>query len=151
MENYQKICFIFALLVAIFIFYSSSLSFKTAPKQATSLNSIIFHFSVFFAFASFLFLAQTEFNTSQQAATSLSLRLKNPNHSKLWEIFIFANLKGENIFLVLLISLIYAAFDEMHQYFVPGRFSDVFDVATDFLGSLTSVIFLTILNYFRRV
>jgi VanZ family protein len=37
-----------------------------------------------------------------------------------------------------LISTAYGALDETHQYFVPGRQADVFDLAADALGALAA-------------
>ena len=34
------------------------------------------------------------------------------------------------------LSVLYAFFDEIHQYFVPGRTADPFDAAADMLGSI---------------
>ncbi|MCK5126852.1 MAG: VanZ family protein [candidate division Zixibacteria bacterium] len=36
----------------------------------------------------------------------------------------------------ILISILYAVSDEYHQSFVPGRFSDIFDVIADAVGTL---------------
>jgi hypothetical protein len=54
------------------------------------------------------------------------------------------------VFLVLLISLIYAASDEFHQFFVPGRFATIKDVAIDFFGSICAVLFLSSFKRFRK-
>jgi len=37
---------------------------------------------------------------------------------------------------------VFALFDELYQYFVPGRHTDVYDLAGDILGSLLVLIFL---------
>lgn len=54
----------------------------------------------------------------------------------------------KSIILTLLICLLYAISDEIHQIFVPGRAGRWYDVMIDFLGSLTgavlSVLFLRI-------
>jgi len=41
-----------------------------------------------------------------------------------------------------LISLIYAALDEFHQSFVPGRDSDILDFLTDGVGIITLALIL---------
>lgn len=38
------------------------------------------------------------------------------------------------VFIVILIGLLYAITDELHQLFVPGRTGKVFDILIDFLG-----------------
>ena len=42
----------------------------------------------------------------------------------------------------LLVCLLYAASDEIHQAFVPGRGPSVFDVLLDFCGAVTGTVFL---------
>jgi len=44
------------------------------------------------------------------------------------------------VLLVILIGAVYAASDEIHQFFVPGRIMDFMDFLLDFFGILTSVI-----------
>ena len=39
-----------------------------------------------------------------------------------------------NIKYVILVTVIYAVIDEIHQYFVPNRFFDAFDVFIDIIG-----------------
>lgn len=48
-------------------------------------------------------------------------------------------------FISLFICLIYAVSDEIHQYFVPGRGPKYTDVLLDFAGSLTGVLFVTLI------
>jgi VanZ family protein len=40
----------------------------------------------------------------------------------------------------LLIAIGYGAFDEVHQWFVPGRSADVFDLLADSAGAAASVV-----------
>jgi VanZ family protein len=42
--------------------------------------------------------------------------------------------------LALLIAIGYGAFDEVHQWFVPGRNADVLDLLADSGGALTAVV-----------
>ena len=51
------------------------------------------------------------------------------------------------LFFVLLLAVLYAVSDELHQTFVFGRSGNLSDVAIDFVGILTAIIFL----YWRRV
>lgn len=41
--------------------------------------------------------------------------------------------------IALIICIIYAAFDELHQYFVPGRSCRIIDVGIDSLGAFISI------------
>ncbi len=48
-------------------------------------------------------------------------------------------------FISLLICLLYAVSDEIHQYFVPGRGPKITDVMLDFAGSVTGVLLVTLI------
>jgi VanZ family protein len=48
--------------------------------------------------------------------------------------------KKYQIFIVILLSALFAVSDEIHQSFVPGRDADLFDVLADLLGALTSLL-----------
>jgi VanZ family protein len=50
--------------------------------------------------------------------------------------------KIKNITFTLLISVLFAASDEIHQYFVPGRQCDIFDFLADTVGIILG-LFLT--------
>lgn len=41
-------------------------------------------------------------------------------------------------------TAIYAAFDEIHQYFIPGRYMDYYDWRADMIGCATAVILLSL-------
>lgn len=49
---------------------------------------------------------------------------------------------GKQVIYSLLISLIYACSDEIHQLFVPGRSGNLFDVMIDMLGCLCSIVLI---------
>ena len=53
--------------------------------------------------------------------------------------------KKQQTFGSLLFGAFYAATDEVHQYFVPGRSARVFDVGIDTLGVITGIIIFTII------
>ena len=52
--------------------------------------------------------------------------------------------KVEARFLILF-TLIYAVFDEIHQYFVPNRYFDVYDILLDAIGVILGFLFYLIL------
>ena len=60
---------------------------------------------------------------------SRSFHLLTPNHAKA-------------VFLVLFLGSLYAASDELHQLFVPGRRADIFDFLADAAGLGLSQVFL---------
>lgn len=52
----------------------------------------------------------------------------------------------------ILLTGIYGASDELHQYFVPYRFADIGDILADFLGGLFGVyIYQLLLNKYPRL
>ncbi len=112
LEKNRAISFFLLILVAIEIFYFSSIpSFPKAPVKGINF-SIIYHISAFFLFSFFL----------------LSL-LKGAKKIKL-----------KHILLSLIISLIYSISDEFHQSFVPGRDCSLKDVLFDLIGILLAIL-----------
>ena len=94
-----------AVLYAALIFWLSSLSHvPTGPENSDK----VFHFFEYFLFAALLWRA---------------LRSRH-----------FQKRKIQRALVVLLIGAAYAASDEIHQLFVPGRTSSVFDWIADVAG-----------------
>ena len=67
----------------------------------------------------------------------------------------FAVSKGKRIkhkkSMSFLFCFLYAVFDEIHQYFVPGRACRFFDVCIDSLGSITGILIIFyIIKKFKR-
>lgn len=95
------------IFVALMIFYLSSMSFGSVPKDFNiGIKSIGYHAGVFFFLASFLLMGLVK------------------KYDK--KMFVF----------VMLFSVLYALSDEWHQSFVPGRAMTGFDVFIDSLGIL---------------
>jgi len=116
LEKYSKIFWIITLVIAIFIFYTSTLTFPLATGKL-GITSILYHLSVFFALGFFLLIS---------------------------------SLKGKlncKIYLVIIISVLYGILDELHQFFVPGRYTAFSDILTDSVGIiLASTIYLIIIK-----
>ncbi len=55
-----------------------------------------------------------------------------------------------NFALALLISLLYAISDEIHQMYVPGRVGQIYDVLIDFVGSIIGIKIFIICNNFIK-
>jgi VanZ family protein len=104
---------IFSVILAVVIFYASSLSSIPGAPKTLDL-SVFYHFLIFFYFSFFLLLA---------ISGSKKIKLKH-------------------IVLTLIISLIYAASDEFHQLFVPGRACTLSDFLTDSAGVLFSILLI---------
>ena len=54
------------------------------------------------------------------------------------------------IFYSLLIGILYAISDEIHQYFIPGRSNEIKDVLIDSLGLLIGIIFVNIVIFLTK-
>jgi VanZ family protein len=108
-----------AIAWAAAIFIQSSLSYINAPDLGFNLQDKLYH-AIEYAIFGFLLRRALVFQTNQ---------------------FIRENAG----WLTILIGAIYAVSDEIHQFFVPGRSSDIGDVAADIVG-----ILLIVLIYFIR-
>ena len=111
LEEKRIFAIILTLLMAIEIFYFSSIIGVKGPEGGLNL-SIIYHFVAFFLLSFFLMIS----------------------------IVGQKEIKVKYIMTVLLISITYSLLDEFHQFFVPGRFPDVFDIFTDGTGIFSSMI-----------
>lgn len=60
----------------------------------------------------------------------------------------FRTLKLKPIMFSLLFLSLYAALDEIHQYFIPGRYADVFDWTADVIGGAIAILLLRM--FFKR-
>jgi len=49
-----------------------------------------------------------------------------------------------------LAATVYGASDEFHQWFVPGRTADVFDLLADFAGSAFAAAVILVVGWLRR-
>ncbi len=120
-EKNYKISLLVAVLIAIAIFYISSLTFGTeSEKGGTNLIAILYHILAYFFLALFL------------------------NFS------LVKGRKTKFIFIAILISLLYGVADEIHQYFVPGRNASVSDLGLDAIGTILSSLFYFVSIEFRR-
>ena len=61
-----------------------------------------------------------------------------------WEVFV-----PKKILAAITIAILYAATDEIHQYFVPGRICSFWDFLFDSLGAVVGVFLYRIIATFR--
>ncbi len=107
-EERNALSWAITIFIAYIIFYFSSLSFLGIGEGYTkSWMSIAYHIVIFFFLSLFLFISL----------------IKGKSNSKL---FLFA----------ILILISYGIIDEIHQFFVQGRFCTVLDVFFDLIGIL---------------
>jgi hypothetical protein len=120
LEKYNFLFWIITILLAGVIFYFSSFAFsKTLGDgggSVTNWKSIVYHITIFFALALFFFISF----------------IRGRWNSKL---FIFS----------ILVLIAYGILDEIHQFFVPGRYSSFVDVGFNSLGILLAFMFYLII------
>lgn len=106
-EQHNKLSWTITILIAVLIFWFSSLSFSSVEEGYTkNWMSIVYHIVVFFFLSLFLFISL--------------IKTKNKR------LFIFS----------ILILIAYGILDEIHQFFVQGRFCSISDVGIDLIGIL---------------
>ena len=125
-EKNTAFSWILTILIAIIIFYVSSLSFPNGtPGPEFYLKPIMYHFTIFFLLSFFLLIS-----------------LIKGEKNKLILLLVFG----------ILISIFYGILDELHQLFVPGRDSSVADALTDSAGILFSgFIYPLTLKYRKKL
>ena len=109
------------LLYAGLIFYLSSLSHVKVPDLGLNLGDKLLHGLEYFGFAVLVTRAVH----------------RNPDRP----------LPRRSFWLALLLVALYAASDEFHQYFVPGRDCSFFDFLADLAGSFLGALFYTRLHH----
>lgn len=109
------------IIIAIMIFYISSLTFPPPPVGPPSINAIVYHISAFFLLAFFLLVSVL---------------------GRKWD--------SRKITLSVLIVAVYAALDELHQFFVPGRYMSFNDFLLDFTGITISSTVYFILIFLKK-
>ena len=105
LEKNRWVSWTITILIFIFIFYISSLTFPPPLVGPPSITATVYHISVFFLLAFFFFISALD---------------------RRW--------RRDTMLLSLLIITVYAALDELPQYFVPGRFTSITDFMLDFTG-----------------
>ena len=120
-EKYPKFSWFIVILIAIAIFFVSSLAFP--PGQASGWKSLVYHFSAFFFLGFFLIISIIKGNK------------KN--------ILLL-------ILLSALFAIIYAISDEFHQLFVPGRTCSLSDILVDSAGILSASLLYILSLKFRK-
>lgn len=58
----------------------------------------------------------------------------------------FLTLATGRVWVAVVIATLFGVTDEIHQYFVPGRFADVFDVLADGVGALIGALCVAFLS-----
>ena len=106
-----------AIFYAGLIFFLSSLPSSVVPNLGISFGDLIIHFLEYSVFGYFLALAI----------------MQSPS-----------KINWKNFLAVFIIGSLYAAFDEYHQSFVEGRFSEVNDFLADSAGVILGLVMFVI-------
>jgi len=120
LEKHNKFSWLAVILIAIAIFYISSLDLSRIKTTGLNYKSFLYHFLAFFFLAFFLL------------PPLVKGRKKNL------------------IFLAVIIAVFYGISDEIHQLFVPYRFFSFADILTDSAGVLLASLSYTLSVRFRK-
>ncbi len=120
-EKHAKISWAITFIGAVGIFYISSMQFEPSYESGKSLLPLIYHFSAFFLFGFFLMIS-----------------LVKGTEKKL-------------LFVGVIMSVLYAISDEIHQFFVPGRAMSLGDIFVDSTGVLFALMSYSVFLVSRRV
>ncbi len=105
-KKINQVPFWITIFICLVIFYVSGITFPVSTETGVpGISTIVYHMSIFFFFAIFLFLSFPEGKKNRK---------------------VFA--------LLALIAAAYAVLDEFHQSFVPGRVTAVGDFLIDCIG-----------------
>ena len=111
LENNRGISLFLTLLIAVEIFYMSSIP-GTMGVGGNIWMPVIYHFTIFFLFTFFLIIT-----------------IKGNR-----------KIKKSHILIAIIFSLSQAFLDEFHQFFVPLRSMSITDILTDSLGIFSAII-----------
>ncbi len=117
LEKNKWLAILLTILIAIEIFYFSTLTGSAGAGQTISLAKV-YHFTVFFLFAFFLLIS-----------------IKGNKKIKI-----------SSVIVTFVISILYSISDEIHQIFVPLRNASIGDILTDSLGIFSAIIIGLIIN-----
>ena len=118
-EKHNKVSWIITILIAIAIFYISSLTSESIGRSVASWQTVVYHFLAFFFLAAFLLISLVQ------------------------------GRKQEFIFLAIILALFYGVTDEIHQLFVPGRVCSFSDFLIDSSGILFASLSYSLLRLRR--
>ena len=123
----RKVLLVYTPLVIYWIILLAATSFPTINVPTTDVSDKVYHTTAYFGLGVLL---------------NLTLVFQNK----------YIVLKRKNSFYTVLIGSLYGIFDEVHQYFIPGRSMEFLDFASDFLGLVLAVLFvLFLLRLYRFV
>jgi len=99
------------------------------------------------------YISSLEFGTSSTGTGNLSIVYHVGIFFIFSLLFLISVVKREKIFLiplVIIISIIYGILDELHQFFVPGRYSSFFDIILNIMGITMASSLYTALTLYKK-
>ncbi|MBR5507134.1 MAG: VanZ family protein [Clostridia bacterium] len=114
-----------------FIFYMSSQTAEVSGEQSDAITRRIIGFFIY--------------NPSESLVGTIETVIRKMCHFSEYALLSFLSFKmlvsyglnRKNTLYAVLIAVVYAVSDEIHQYFIPGRACRLFDIFLDSLGALT--------------
>lgn len=116
----RKILLVYTPLVLYWIVLLAATSSPTIKIPTTDVSDKGYHFTAYFGLGVLL---------------NLTLVFQNK----------YLSLKRKNALYTVLIGSIYGIFDEIHQYFIPGRSMEFLDFVADFFGLILAILFVLFL------
>ncbi|MGI6369098.1 MAG: VanZ family protein [Ignavibacteria bacterium] len=127
-KHFKQLSLIQLLLASLICIYFSSIEYIELPNIDFDFLDKLLHLSAFFIYGLSL---QVAFIVNME---SIEKKLKMKLTARKICIIIFV------------IGSIFAASDEIHQYYVPGRSADIMDWVFDNLGIALSLLFYNSIN-----
>jgi len=121
LEEITWLSWLIVVVLGVYIFVISSLIFPVSDASGFDIKPIVYHIGVFFLFGFFLMVAL---------------------------------IKGERkrfFVSAILLSVLYAVSDEVHQIFVPGRGASLGDVVLDGVGIVFAFMIYSISLRYRKL
>ena len=132
----NKINIILVIIWMILIFTMSSFDATESSNQSNFIVNIIVNI----------------FNINNIELVSLIIRkLAHFTEYLILGILTYNLIKSYNkkTYIAIIICILYAISDEIHQYFVPGRSCQILDMTIDSIGSLTGIYILKIIKKYK--
>lgn len=140
------------ITLTILVFCWMAFIFSMSAKNSTQSSNISGEFTYNILSMFFSQFRSIDKATQDSIVEGLQFIVRKGAHFTAYAILgglCFANLRAflkSNFLIVLVISALYAASDELHQYFVPGRSCEFRDVMIDSCGALTGIIVVIIFS-----
>lgn len=141
MKKYIKATLLIALM--ILIFYLSS---QVADESSTTSSVFV---EMFFNIYKQLFNGSLNLEEFSVIFTTPIRKLAHFSEFALLGMLSYLNIieytSKRTIGLSIILSFIYSITDEVHQYFVPGRYCSIIDIFIDACGAIVGIIFIHLL------